>query len=237
MMQANRVKQLVRIRRVLVWTLCVCWMIGLGSSARAESIYSQTKTGPVSGEGGTASDRDALSKGTQMADDLTLAQTHTARSVTFWGMFGPFTSNNTPVTPVSFDLIIYADSGSLPDVNNIVSSTPVVFNSLTDTGTDVNGLDLYEFKANLTPTVLNAGTKYWFSVLADTSNDLDDDFLWWEISGGNSAYRSDVAGNGAFGTYANVRPLFILDNAAIPEPGSLALLGLGGLMLLKRRRD
>lgn len=134
--------------------------------------------------------------------------------MTWWGIFGPL--NNTPVTPVSFDLIFYADSGGLPDPTNVISSTTVSFASLTDTGVNLNGKDIYVFRANLTPTALPGGTKVWFSVLANTSNDPDDNFLWRDDLGGSSAYRSPLSA--AFTAYANATSAFILDDAPVPVP-------------------
>jgi hypothetical protein len=205
--------------------------------ASAAPVFSRV---PGMIDGGTGSDRDF---GTQIADDVTLTSAATVRSVKWWGMFGPF--NNTPVTPVSFDLIFYGDIGgspSLPNVNNVLSSTTVSFSTLTDTGINAGNvddpLDVYVFEANVTPTAIPANTKVWFSVLANTNNDLDDDFLWAGRNTGNSTHTfayltSSSAPN--FTTQSGTLWYFVLDNAAlIPEPSSLVLLSLGGLCAVAR---
>lgn len=206
------------------------------SSASAVTLFSQTITDPATSDGAFASDRDALTNGQQLADDVTLTTTGTVRSVTWWGTFGPF--NETPVIPVSFDLIFYGDSGGLPDVGNVISSTAVSFTSLTDTGDNFgdepSGKDIYVFHTNVTPTLLNAGTKVWFSVLADTSNDSDDSFLWRNDDNGNSARRNDLSN--PFISSINQVALFELHDTVVPELTTTALLGLGGLALILRRR-
>jgi len=201
--------------------------------ASANPIFSQTITNPSVSDGASASDRDpSWLRGSQMADELTLASSATARSVTWWGIFG---FKNTPVTPVSFDLIFYGDAGGLPDGNNVISSTPVSFTSLTDTGSDLNGEDIYEFQANLIPTAIPGGTKIWFSVLADTSNDPDDSFLWRVDMVGSAAGRIGLTE--PFSPSVNQAALFVLDDAPLPEPSSMALLGLGTLLIARRRRN
>lgn len=215
-------------------------VVAVTGMAAAAPVFSRV---PGSINGGTGTDRDF---GTQIADDVTLASAATVRSVTWWGLFGPF--EDTPLTPVSFDLIFYGDNGgnpSLPNVNNVISSTTVSFSSLTDTGINAgninNPLDVYVFKANVSPTAIPANTKVWFSVLANTNNDTDDDFLWAERDGTNNfAYLTNQSAPN-FTPQSGTLPYFVLDNAAlIPEPSSLALLCVGGLAcgrsISKKRR-
>jgi len=205
----------------------------------AEPIFSQTKIVSYDIQGSSiGSDRDAIwGAGAQMFDDLTLASSATVRSVTWWGILG---FEGTPVTPVSFDLIFYGDAGGLPDTSNVIGSSNVSFLSLTSTGFEINDDDVYEFQADVTPTVLPGGTKVWFSVLADTSNDIDDNFLWaveWsqDESLGKVAHRAPLTETEPFDVW-NGMQLFILDDAAVPEPASLSLLALGGLAMIRRRR-
>lgn len=128
------------------------------------------------------------------------------RSVTWWGIIGQF--NVTPVVPISFDLIFYAEHDGLPDPNQVISSTTVTFDSLSDTGVNLLEEPIYIFKANIEPTALSAGTRVWFTVLADTITDPDDDFLWRFDQRGSSAIRSVVVPG--FQPALNVTPLFIL---------------------------
>jgi hypothetical protein len=199
------------------------------SSAPAAVLFSQTITNPAVYDGAGASDRDARQ---QLADDVTLATSAVVTSVTWWGTFG---STDTPVLPVSFDLVFYADSGGLPDSGSILAFTSVQFATLADTGDDLNGDDIYVFQADVAPVQLAAGVKVWFSVLADTANDGDDDFLWRLDRHGNSARRFPMSN--PFIASINSVPLFVLEGNLVPEPSSFALFGLGALgMTLHRRR-
>jgi hypothetical protein len=192
-------------------------VIAFACSAQAAPIFSQTHTPYTASIG---SDVDAIwAEGAQVFDDLTLASSATVQSVTWWGILG---FEDTPVTPVSFELIFYRDAGGLPDTGNVISSTTVSFTSLTGTGFEINGDDVYEFQANVTPTVLPGGTKVWFSVLADTSNDNDDDFLWaveWfqDAGSGTTAHRAPLSETEPFDVF-NGMQLFVLDDAPVSEP-------------------
>lgn len=168
---------------------------------------------------------------------MTLTSADTARSVTWRGAIA---GAGTTLPPISFDLIFYGSNANLlPDENNILSSTTVSFaaGEFTDTGFDVATFNVYEFRADLTPTALPAATRVWFSVLADTGNDADDNFHWTSsASGGASSFRADVSGDAAFVLDASGPFYFILDNALIPEPAGLSLLALAALPLRRRRR-
>ncbi len=206
-------------------------VLTLAGSARAEVIFSQT---PASDVDGAPSDVDVGDNGFQRADDFILSSAQVARSVTWRG---EYVAEGSPVAPLSFDLIFYANAGGLPDRANVVSTTSVVFSSLDeieDTGLKVNDYTVYEFKANLNPTSLPSGT-HWFSVLADTTNLPADDFYWTFDSFGSAASRNNVAGNSAFAVTNNENFYFVLDNAVVPEPVGIASLCLGGAMLLGRR--
>ncbi len=203
--------------------------------AAAVPVFSQTPTVIMSAD---QSDRDTTTDGEQLADNFALATPATVRSVVWRGAYG---LNDTPTFPLSFDVIFYADAGGLPDKSAVLSSTAINFATaadVIDTGSDVFGGDLYEFAANVTPTSLPAGETLWFSVLADTANDLDDDFFWvaGSFMGGMSAARADVSGDGDF-VAADLGPFyFVLDDTAIPEPGAAFALATAGGLVLRRRR-
>jgi hypothetical protein len=219
-------------RTVLIFAiacaLCLC-----GKSATATAIFSQTPstaTGSLSDLGGNF----------QVADDFTLSAADTAQSVTWRGFYS---AADTPVFPQAFNLAIYGQNGGtgLPDENNILSGTTVTFNNIsevTNTGLVVQGHTLYEFRANIMPVALSASTAYWFSPVADTSSDTDDNWFWATgLSGQAAASRAPLAG-GPFAGFNNGPFWFVLDNAAIPEPAGIAtLVTLASSALLRRRRS
>jgi hypothetical protein len=210
---------------------------GLAWDADAAPIFSQTPTVV----GGLGSDRDYSDDGSQAADNFTLAAPATVRSVTWRGIF---IFADTPVFPLSFDLYIYGNTnpggtGDVPDTANVLSTTTVTFSSasaITDTGLDAAGSNVYEFRANVNPTALSSGTSYWFSPLADSTNDDTDDWLWGKADTFDPAAVRTLT-DSAF-TAADLGPFyFVLDDAPVPEPSSIGLLTTAALGLLVRRRS
>ncbi|MDB5297224.1 MAG: hypothetical protein JWO31_3207 [Phycisphaerales bacterium] len=212
----------------------------LATDARAAIIYSQT---PSSYGTPYASDRSYATGdqyGDQYADDLTIPIAATARSVTWQGVIA---RGATPQFPLSFDLIFYATRAStgLPDPANILGSTTVSFASrsaLVDTGVvERNGFNVYEFNANLTPVSLPGATKVWFSVLANTSDDTDDDFYWTSgVLSQATAYRNLSLPTGQF-TASNTGPYYmVLRDTAVPEPSTTVAGAVVTAGLLARRR-
>jgi hypothetical protein len=197
----------------------LCVLVASSLQGRAEPIFTQIRDPSSKSDGASGSDRAAFSNfGAQVADDLTLASPATARSVTWWGIIGLF--NFTPVTPVAFDLILYRDLNGAPNLNDVISSTTVTFDTLTDTGEVLNRSKVYLFKANLSPTSLPGGTRVWFSILADTSNDPDDSFLW-RHSNNAGTVAERLTNQGAFAIYTGepgFEMSFILDDAPLPGP-------------------
>jgi hypothetical protein len=216
--------------------IAIVLALSVAGSASGEILFSQRVPNPDQEDAASGSDWDAFfDRGAQSADNLTLASPAIAQTVTWWGIFG---DNDIPVTPVSFDLIFYADASGLPDTNSVLSSTNVTFTTLTDTGQNFGNNfwsdDVYVFQANLTPTSLPGGEQIWFSVLADSGSDSDGVFMWRFDNGGDlAAWRVDLALALPF-TADRADYSFVLEG--VPEPTSLALLGLGTLLTVRRRR-
>lgn len=206
--------------------------------AGADVVYSQIPTG---GDGFAVSDRNQGTNGIRHADDFTLASAATVRSL-IWR--GTYAATNTVTFPLSFKLTIYADTGAgLPNASNVLADTAVTFASLSliqPVGT-ASGFTLYEFRADFDPDAdlsLTAGTRYWLSVMADTTNDPDDNFRWYGAGNAvNQARQNSVAANSAF-VSAPIPTLYYLlnDTSVVPEPSALALLGVGAVGLLAWRR-
>jgi hypothetical protein len=93
------------------------------------------------------------------------------------------------------------------------------------------------------PIALAAGTTYEFSLNLVNTHSVAGDSTWYGLSesltpviGGNAIDSGTV---GAFGTTATSLPydfVFVLSSQAVPEPGTIALLSLGGLALIAFRR-
>lgn len=229
-------------KQILLLAAAVAALVSISIPAQAVPIFSQT---PASNVGAVASDADP-GQNTRFADDFTLGAAATARSVTWRGVFS---ASNTPdfTFPVPFDLTIYNDNAGVP--GTVLSTTPVMFNAIgdfTDTGVDLGNLDVFEFQADLTATPLAAGTTYWFSPLANTINDADDNWAWTTSGGDSAAQQLDVAGNGPWAPAALGPFYFVLDDEsiggatgnAVPEPisAALGLMGLATLAVATRRR-
>lgn len=202
-------------------------------SADAAPLFTQATTNTNVTDGAFGSDRDAIfGNGQQMADDFTVGSPATIRSVTWWGTYSNRIQEASPQQSWDFEIIVYGDNAGLPDTSNVIGSSQVRFNSLTDTGENFannpSGNDIYVFNANVTPIDVSAGTTYWFSVLADTSNDSINNFSWRFAEGGNAAKRT--GDNGVFtdpfleDARTTSAMLFILDSVEVPEPSAIATL-------------
>ena len=111
------------LARFVLFTLA---LIASTGRAPGDAIFFETITDRTVFDGATGSDRDSDSRlGIQQAGVLTLESPAIVRSVTWWGIMGQF--NVTPVVPISFDLIFYAERDGLPDPNQVISSTTVTF--------------------------------------------------------------------------------------------------------------
>ncbi len=212
--------------------------MALAGTALAEPVFSQRVANPSAYDSVVESDVDGFfEKGAQMADNVTLASPATVRSVTWWGIFD---DNDVPTGPVSFDVIFYANnvSNNLPNLGSILSSTNVTFSSLTDTGEQFGGdepEDIYVFEADVPPTYLSAGTKVWFSVLADSGSTDDGPFMWRFDDGDESATRPYANRGDPFMSDVPAKNYsFVLDDGLQPlSPSYIKALSLtGGVVTL-----
>ncbi len=205
-------------------------ILSAAPAAHASVIFNNGS--PVAGDFGGFSDPDS---GFISADDFTLAAADTVRAIV---VYGSYFNNDTLPAGDNFSVSFYNDLAGAPDggAGPFASSALTVF-SRVDTGLlNGNGLRTFRFELNLvTPQAFAAGTPFWASIINDTSGgvDPDDDWIWSWVLGGNGVQSND---GGATWPIGPVEHHFQLHNTFIPAPGTLALLGLGGLVGVRRRR-
>ncbi|MCC6489540.1 MAG: PEP-CTERM sorting domain-containing protein [Candidatus Hydrogenedentes bacterium] len=170
----------------------------------------------------------------ELADDFVLQQGEsTVTDVHWWGLYF---DGNTPPAADDFTIRILADAGGVPDtafLHEIAVTDP----HRADTGLDLAGSDIYQYSADFSAIALTAGTTYWISIFNDSTND-DDDFWYWMASSatGNAYFRES---DGGAWEEEDAEMAFTLTNdnlSAIPEPGTVTLLGLGLFALAMRAR-
>ncbi len=179
-----------------------------------------------------ASQPQAAGSPTQhVADDFSFAAQQRITEVNWRGIYWP--TDNSP-TSDAFVFRIYDDNNGLPTGvgSQIYEYTAAVVDK-SDTGLILAGSRLFEYSADITPFIAEAGEEYWLEIF----NNVNNVGWFWGANTtiGSLAWTQSTEWSGTGGATA-----FQLENgtSAVPEPSTFLLLGagLGGLAFIRRRK-
>ena len=216
----------------LLKALYLAGLMGLGilvlSPAWASPIiYTQ----PSDGATGTlyASQNDTNGGGfgnfATLYDDFTLGPAIVDDVHWTGGYFG-----GQPTTITAFTITFWSDNAGQPGVQLLSETIPGNANE-TFVGNEPSG-PIYTYSVDLSiPFLATGGTQYWLSIVPDVG--FPPQWGWHTGTGGDGIAYQDF-----FGSRFQVPVDFAFDltGAAVPEPASLALVGLGILALTAFRR-
>lgn len=187
----------LRIKQSLTMLMLIVLLLSSLAAAPVGRSVNATSADPILFDGSIApgdlndigaNDPDAA--GQRLAEDFSFPEAVIVTSITFLGGYFP---TSTPQTD-SFTLTIYNDNLGLPDPLSIVTQINLANVDRTDTGTDLLGIDLYTYTASFDPVSLAGGTRYWLTIVNNTTVDTDDDWAWAGRRGIGNFARSFTSG-------------------------------------------
>lgn len=249
------------IKKYLFAFLFAVALSGMAGSTSAAIVYDNGTADlgdrlPGGRGAGYVSDFDL---GTQAADDFTLgAGASTVTDIHWWGAYSP-----NPATPPAddFTVRIFAQGTSGLPLVTPLHEINAGSAGRTATGDQIrveqssiiigepptyDTFDVYKYWVDIAPLPLVAGTRYWLSVVNNTTANPDHDWMWVHSATGNATdnvFRFSDAE--AWFVSANSNARFDLAfnltgdiTGNIPEPSTLAIFGLGlaGLGFMRRRK-
>ena len=132
-------------------------------------------------------------------------------------------------SPGDFTISFYNDNagaiGSLIQSYSVGNANPIA------TGLLIDFVPEYSYDVTFAPLVLSAGIPYWFAISNSTAG------LAWgqETTGGAGGHWQYVTGTG-WTAQPDDLAFYLTGTSAVPEPATLALLGIGGIVATLRRR-
>jgi hypothetical protein len=208
--------------------------LALGATlASADSLYT---TGTFDPELAFASDSvPGQFNNQRLAEAFVLPSMSNLSDVNWWGRSeGSFFHDLTNMS--NFTIAIFADAGAIPGTQVFSATVPVASVTPTVVGTDSSGNDIYNFDFGFgSGLTLDRGT-YWLSVGTENVDPNGDGFYWQasqERISGNFAADNGVSGSWGTSGFADLA--LQVNGAPVPEPASIAAIGLGIAGLLRRR--
>ncbi len=164
----------------------------------------------------------------EVVDDFTLQPGWNAVADVHW--WGTYADGHTASETDQFTIRIFSGSGNTPDPTPLYEFNGLSGNRV-DTGVDVTYQSgpgrIYSYSADIPITLLTPNEAYWIAILNDTTADVDDHWYWVEAEGALDPelwYRFAPDPNWLS---INIDTAFYLTGPLVPEPTSMALLGLG----------
>jgi hypothetical protein len=219
----------IRIRKICRFA-AVLMSISLAVPAWAETLVFDHSFAPNAINYGSYSDRETPYR---VADLFSFSSAGWLNTVSFLGAYAP---NSTPQTD-SFTLTIYNMSKfrPIPDSASVVAQVALTNVGRFDTGTDISGNRLFQYTANFTTIPVAANKNYWLTIVNNTTSDPNDNWVW---AGNRNFGNSCSSTNGGASWYGPIMGShsFRLEGVAVPEPASVCMCILGGLLLVSTRR-
>lgn len=197
-------------------------------------VFSQAPAG----DGATGYPTDAIDGqfyGQRLADNFMLDSSAEINGVRWWGSsenyFNADLSNFD-----SFVVSFLADDAGLPGMTVAEFTFTLGQTNPIDTGTvSIADAPQYVFEAKFDSFMLEGGVTYWLSIGSINVAADGDAFVWTHSSGGDSTIASDFFDGTGFQRFDN-DPSVAFEIQAVPSPGAATLIGLAGLVALRRRR-
>ena len=183
--------------------------------------------------GATRNDFDLFPE--RLFNSFTLSQDSEVSSISFAGNYNgqPFPSRDI------FDIEIFSGNDGLPDFINTRSENFIRQQISLDEPLG-GGFGDFEIDLGSFPILLEAGT-YWITIVGGQDvigSPVNETFFWASRGGALGTDRVTVSANNEIGFPAvgNRSQIFTIEGEVVPEPAGLALMSLGAMALIRRRR-